>query len=98
MRQGFGGWAFSPGERLAECQGLGRRPEIREQDTNLSSTGCIKVIGAPFVTAKAVCLKGSLIVDDICPLAFLQTNSIYELSVRVTVPTTTDTNLSYESF
>ena len=42
--------------------------------------------------------KGSLIVDDIWPPDFLQTNSTYELSIRVTVPTTTDTNLSYESF
>lgn len=86
------------GRDWQSVRGLAGIQRYREQDTNLSSTGCIKVIGAPFVTAKAVCLKGSLIVDDICPLAFLQTNSIYELSVRVTVPTTTDTNLSYESF
>lgn len=69
-----------------------------EQDTNFSSTNCVDVIGAPFVTAKAIFSKGSLIVDDIWPPDFLQTNSTYELSIRVTVPTTTDTNLSYESF
>lgn len=60
LEAGLWGLGFlSWGEIDRECQGLGRHPEIREQDTNLSSTGRINVIGAPFVTAKAVCLKGS---------------------------------------
>ena len=98
LETGLWGLGFlSLGEIDTECQGLGLHAESTEQDTNFSSTSCINVIGPPFVTAKAIFSKGSLVVDDICPPAFLQTNSIYELSVRVTVPTTTDTNLSYES-